>query len=259
MCRLFGIIANRPVDIQFSFFGADKPFVSLTRDNPHGWGIGWYENGVPKFFKEGKEDQRDYRFERVKSVNSKIIVSHVRHATNGAPTSENAHPFVYKNFVFAHNGGVDRIWILENLDNRFKKELNSQTDSEAYFLLIMQFLEKTHDMVDSIRSAVKVLKKSYYSGLNFILSNGNNLYAFRDASSNRNHYTLYFLKRCSKESGPYEHNSSTGQLIRSKSLWGEEAVLISSEKLTDDEKWEELKLGELLVVDSNLDIQRIVV
>lgn len=108
MCRLFGIIANRPVDMQFSFFEADVPFSSLTERDPDGWGLGWHENDVPKLFKEGKEDQRDYRFERVKSVIFKIIVSHMRLATGGASTSENAHPFVYKNFIFAHNGGVDR-------------------------------------------------------------------------------------------------------------------------------------------------------
>lgn len=48
MCRLLGVIANKPVDLEFSFLKADKPFRELGRTNPDGWGIGWYENGLAK-------------------------------------------------------------------------------------------------------------------------------------------------------------------------------------------------------------------
>lgn len=54
MCRLFGIIANREVDIEFSFHRADKPFKSFSEDNPDGWGIGYYsKEGEPRVFKQG--------------------------------------------------------------------------------------------------------------------------------------------------------------------------------------------------------------
>ncbi len=39
MCRLFGVIANKEVDMDFSFNLADKPFREFAKSNPHGWGI----------------------------------------------------------------------------------------------------------------------------------------------------------------------------------------------------------------------------
>lgn len=66
MCRLFGIIANREVDIEFSFHRADKPFKSFSENNPDGWGIGYYsKEGKPEVFKQGLLDvnySRDYNF-----------------------------------------------------------------------------------------------------------------------------------------------------------------------------------------------------
>jgi len=38
MCRLFGLTANKPVDVEFSLLEADKPFRNLGEKNPDGWG-----------------------------------------------------------------------------------------------------------------------------------------------------------------------------------------------------------------------------
>ncbi|MCX8058576.1 MAG: hypothetical protein N3A58_04085 [Spirochaetes bacterium] len=45
-------------------------------------------------------------------------------------------------------------------------------------------------------------------------------------------------------------------ILESKSKEGEEAVLICSEKLTD-ENWKEIKLGELIYIDEKLSINKI--
>lgn len=42
MCRLFGLVANKEVNIEFSFKKADKPFRELGIKNPDGWGKGYY-------------------------------------------------------------------------------------------------------------------------------------------------------------------------------------------------------------------------
>jgi len=258
MCRLFGVIANKPVDIEFSFFKADTPFKDFSKKNPDGWGIGWYENDGPKVFKEAFLDNKEYNFDKVKTVKSKIIISHVRLATRGNKTLKNTHPFVYENFIFAHNGSVDRENILAYLNPEFKEKIEGETDSEAYFMLIMQFMSETKNIIDSIQKAVKIIKKSTYSGLNFIMSDGNSLYAFRDAKVNKNYYSLYYLERKPSNYSSFEYMSEeTKQMIKSKLLLGEEAVLICSEPLTKGENWKPLELGELIMVDRNLKIKKL--
>lgn len=47
MCRLFGLVSNRPVEIHFSLAESRASIRDLSYCNPDGWGIGWYENGKP--------------------------------------------------------------------------------------------------------------------------------------------------------------------------------------------------------------------
>jgi predicted glutamine amidotransferase len=258
MCRLFGIIANREVDIQFSFFRADKPFKELIKQNWHGWGIGWYENGEAKIFKEASNQISNYNFDIVKSVRSKIIISHLRFATTGEKKKYNTHPFNYKNFIFAHNGMIDGEKVISHLNKDFKNNLKGETDSEVYFMLIMQFFEENEDIIDAIRNAVNVIKGYEYTGLNFLLSDGNNLYAFRDAKIRQDYYSLYYLKRTPSENKLFEYLSKeTLQMLQSKALLNEMAVLCSSEKLTKGENWNLINIGNLVVIDSNLNIEMI--
>jgi glutamine amidotransferase len=42
MCRLFGLYANKAVDVQFSFYEAEESIEKLSSRNPDGWGIAWY-------------------------------------------------------------------------------------------------------------------------------------------------------------------------------------------------------------------------
>jgi hypothetical protein len=49
MCRLLGLVANKPVDLEFSLV----KFKEFASWNPDGWRIGWYENKKAKIFKQG--------------------------------------------------------------------------------------------------------------------------------------------------------------------------------------------------------------
>jgi hypothetical protein len=70
--------------------------------------------------------------------------------------------------------------------------------------------------------------KKNYGGLNFLLSDGSNLYTFRYSSQHRDYYSLWLLKRKPSESGPLEFESQeTNALLHSKSLKGERAVLVA--------------------------------
>jgi len=255
MCRLFGIIANKEVDINYSFFKADrKSFKELSKEHPDGWGIGWFDDGIAKIFKQGAEDvnYEKYQFDKAKEIRSKIIISHVRKATQGDRSTKNAHPFKFKNWLFAHNGSVKRKPLLELLTNGYA-QLISDTDSEVYFHLIIQEIENAGEVVRGIKSAIKKVKNcGDYTGLNFIMSDGKNLYAYRDAAQNESYYSLDYLERDPQK--PFEAKSKeTKALLCSKALANEKAILVCSEKLSQED-WNEIDMGTLIIVNSNLKI-----
>jgi len=260
MCRLFGIIANKEVDIEFSFNLADKPFRELSYKHPDGWGIGYYIKGNAEIFKQGLEEfgnLKDYNFSIVKNIKSKIIISHVRKATHDNKSNINAHPFSFKNWIFAHNGSVNKECLLKHLEKNYKREIKGETDSEIYFLLLIQEIEKLKNPIDGIKNALEIIYKcENYTGLNFILSDGYTLYAYRDASFNENYYSLYYLRRDPTSSKTFEHLSkNTRQMLKSKLLLEEKAVLVCSEKLTE-ERWEEIPLKTLFIVNPNLRVRK---
>lgn len=64
----------------------------------------------------------------------KVLIGHNRHATTGAKTEVNAHPFKFDNIVGAHNGTLEHLSV-KDLHNY--KQVD--TDSEAIFATINKF------------------------------------------------------------------------------------------------------------------------
>lgn len=254
MCRLFGLTANKEVGVIFSMLQASNRFKNQGKANPHGWGFGWYEKEVPKVEKYGESAFFSNRFdERVKKIKSKIIIAHVRLATSGSSDSDsNAHPFIYNQWIFAHNGTVNKKKILKLLRDPYNQNFTSEPiDSEVYFRYLIQCIDEKGDKIEGIKTAVNEVVKSS-GGANFLLSDGLKFYAFRYGRE------LYFLER--DPLSPFSCSSNetyeTYALIESKKLANEKAILIATEKLTEDEKWKELLDGELLVINENLEIRR---
>lgn len=253
MCRLLGVVANKPVDLGFSLM----KFREYGKNNPSGWGIGWYEGDKAEVYKEKISAIDSKQFvPKAKGVTSKIIMAHVRYGTTGEPAERNSHPFKYneKKWLFAHNGGVNREQLLSLLSGGYLK-LEGETDSEVYFHWILQCIEE-HGTIDGIKMAVKEVKERPHSGLNFLLSDGEHLYAFRYYDGGGN-YSLYMLERDPSERGPFEYESDeTGAMLHSKALMGEKAVLVCSEKLTKED-WKEIPLGTMVVIGPDLSTKSI--
>ncbi len=247
MCRLFGLVANKKVSIIFSMLQASNNFKRQGMANPHGWGIGWYENEIPKIEKYGEDAFHSNRFDQlVREINSHIFLGHVRYATSGnANSDKNAHPFVYKKWIFAHNGTIDKARIESLLKAPYNKDFTSEPiDSEVYFRYVIQCVDQEGNVLQGIKKAVKEVIKDA-KGANFILSDGEKLFAFR---FNRD---LFWLLR--DPSGPLHVSSEeTNLLLEAKRLANEKAVLVASEKLTRGENWIKMSDGELLTVDKSL-------
>ena len=109
---------------------------------------------------------------------------------------------------------------------------------------------REHDL-DAVAGIRTALRRTEIDGgpRNFILTNLNTLYAFRDAAP----ATLYYLER--PEGRPLELRGQKVQTLHeSQGLATEQSVVVASEPLTDGE-WKEIPEGHLLVVPNGLECQ----
>jgi len=93
----------------------------------------------------------------------KMGIAHVRWATHGVPTKENAHPHTdCKNKIaVVHNGIIENYKELKDELIEKGHVFKSETDTEVIPHLIEKYMDKGNDLEDSVRLAVKNLKGSY--------------------------------------------------------------------------------------------------
>lgn len=93
----------------------------------------------------------------------KIGIAHVRWATHGVPTKENAHPHTdCKNKIaVVHNGIIENYKELKDELIEKGHVFKSETDTEVIPHLIEKYMDEGNDLEDSVRLAVKNLKGSY--------------------------------------------------------------------------------------------------
>jgi len=221
MCQLLGISANKEVDINFSL----KEFKYRGKQNPHGWGFAFFENGQWKINKKPSSlynqdiTQKQFKFK------SKIIIGHIRLASCGEKSHDNTHPFNIENWVFAHNGTVNDIKSFQL--EKYKPQ--GETDSEYAFCYLFEKIKANPDRIlEILKNESEKIKK--YGYFNFLMSDGEFLYAFGDNS-------LYYTQRKSPfrfaklKDVQYEVN-----LAEMKSP-EEQAIIIATESLSSNEKW----------------------
>ena len=253
MCRLFGLYANKLVNTYFSFFEAKRSFENLSREHSQGWGIAWFDGFKWDLYKEPQSlHESNEAKRRIKNIRGIIIISHVRRASQGEVKKENTHPWLYKDYVFAHNGDANREKLLNLLSENYK-DLEGETDSEVLFHLIVQEAENSGEFIEGVRRAIARINSNHidYSSLNFVASDGRKLYALRYAKRYFDYYTLYYLKRPREGLKIEKVSEKTAQLIKMKLVAGEKAIIVASEKLTEDE-WEEIPNKHMLIVNKDL-------
>jgi len=169
MCGIIGIASNKSV--------SSNILQSLKKLEYRGYdsaGIATISNG---FIDEKKCTGRVDNLEKIlfKNPSKGILgIGHVRWATHGIPSKENAHPHSSEDVSVVHNG------IIEN-SNELKKDLEnkgykfkSQTDTEVITFLLTDFL-KDYNIIEAINKTLKKLDGSFALGI--IFKNFSNLIA----------------------------------------------------------------------------------
>jgi predicted glutamine amidotransferase len=219
MCRVFGCVAAEPASIRHELIEAANPLIRQSEDHDSGWGMAVYEraDGLdPRCVRFPEAAFQDEGFLDATDLKGRIFNVHVRRATMGGLALENTHPFCLGSYSFGHNGTILRYPRL--LEHPAVTAPRGDTDSEAFFNFLMTTYDAS-DPIGSLRAAIRTtVDRSPFSGLNFLFSDGDRLFAYRLGL-----FELHWLHR-------------PGQL------------LVSSERLTD-EHWHTVQQDVLLVLD----------
>ena len=138
MARLFAFLANRP-DLVAA--GARREASVLTEtatravSGPLGWGVGFYQGGEVLLRRRPVDDREvvDVSF-AVAEARTDTLIGHIRRASVGALTTENAHPFRYRQWLFAHTGtvagiGAMRERLVDSIPQFLRRNVRGETDS----------------------------------------------------------------------------------------------------------------------------------
>jgi predicted glutamine amidotransferase len=225
MCRVFGCVAADPASIRTELIEAANPLIRQSEEHDSGWGMAVYEraDGLdPRCVRFAEAAFSDPDFVEATALRGRIFNVHVRRATMGGLAPENTHPFCLGSYSFGHNGTILRYPRL--LEHPTIAQPNGDTDSEAFFNFLMTIYDAS-DPIGSLRRAIRTtVERSPFSGLNFLFSDGDRLFAYRLGL-----FELHWLHR-------------PGQL------------LVASERVTD-EQWHTVQQDVLLVLDPD-DLQQ---
>ena len=239
--------------------------------NGDGFGIGWYVpelNYEPITFVSVNPAWSNRNLRNLApKIKTDCMVAHVRAASVGDVSESNCHPFQYKNILMAHNGGIEEFQkvkrkIREPLTDELYNWIKGQTDSEHIFALVLHNLFKNHQVVspdtvvDSFEKTFVTIKKLMSENeiteaayLNMVFTNGLFLVATRYVSDPKEEpLTLYH-----SEGSRYVVENGTTRLEAPQD--NDNAVLVVSEKLTDDKDWTMIPANHFVIVEQSLNVR----
>ncbi len=258
MCRLFGLHAGTDV-VTATFWLLDAPdsLSAQSRRNPDGTGLGVFDDhGRPEVRKQPIAAWQDTDFAtEAQELSGTTFVAHVRYATTGVHAAVNTHPFLQDGRVFAHNGVVEG---LDVLDARLRAVgtadlVLGQTDSERVFALITASVRARHgDVQAGLVDAMRWLAANVpIYAVNVLLSTATDIWALRYPEPNE----LYVLDRRRAAPDRALHLRTKRISAHSEHLKNNPSVVFASEPMDDDPQWRLIAPGELVHVDAALQVR----
>jgi len=239
--------------------------------NGDGFGVGWYVpelNYEPITFVSVNPAWSNRNLRNLApKIKTDCMLAHVRAASVGDVSESNCHPFQYKNILMAHNGGVEEFGkikrhIREPLTDELYNWIKGQTDSEHIFALLLDNLFKNYKTIspegvaESFEVTFRTLKKMMAdykiqepAYLNMVFTNGLFIVATRYVTDPKEEpLTLYH-----SEGSRYVVEDGNTRLEAPQD--NDNAVLVVSEKLTDDKDWTMIPANHLVIVEPSLNVR----
>jgi ergothioneine biosynthesis protein EgtC len=281
MCRFVAYV-GQPITLEMLVTLPRNSLINQSIDakefeerlNGDGFGIAWYAHDVselPALFKSvtpAWSNRNLHSLARV--VQSNTILAHVRAASPGMPVTEvNCHPFARGQFSFMHNGHIGDFKVLRRplrklLSDPSYDAVEGSTDSEHLFGLFLDRIDALKDLrrEESLSRALSQtvgqildLQGEYGTGdpsyLNIAVSDGQRIAAcrFTDGPA-EDALSLYY-----RTGRQYICEGGACRMIDSGS--GKATVIVSSERLSDDDGWKQVPVNHLVLVreDRTVDVQ----
>ncbi|MBK8172643.1 MAG: class II glutamine amidotransferase [Sandaracinaceae bacterium] len=273
MGRLLGYMANRADRLRDALYQERAAITQAPGTTPDGWGMGFYQGGEVLHKKRPQLSGEAANWEDIAGdVRSHCVIAHLRQATVGDFRAENTHPFRMRQWIFAHNGTVDRFAalrerLLEAMPDFVRRNVRGDTDSEHIFAAILSFL---HDeghidnsevddkpVLQAIRNAVALIDRlsgevgAKPGGLNFVLTNGRKMFALRRGAP------MAYVERQGLHD-PENQRTSNISLRETAEAAALRYVLIVSDGPTPPAGYATMEDQSILVVDRDLRVTKYV-
>lgn len=260
MCRLLGIRSQSPCSVRRSLLTAENALLVQSHEHPDGWGIGWWTERSPQpaVVRSPGAAFREAAFaSEAERVRSTAVIAHVRKASVGPVRLENAHPFCWGPWLFAHNGTVadfdrHRSAIEKEIDPDFAEVVVGDTDSARCFGIFLSRLARIADpggevtlpqvaqaLAETVEAVAAIADPGATtpSATTFLVGNGSLMLAYRRGRS------LFYstgdgAERTAAEGAPVER------------------LAIASEKISAAESWHEVPVDGMVGVDREMRIHR---
>jgi predicted glutamine amidotransferase len=239
------MLASEPIPARFWLLGASDSMIKQSYRHPDGTGLAHYVGQRPIVEKHPIAAHRNRHFvTKARQVRSHLFVAHVRQATQGRPSLENTQPFADDSLVFAHNGNIYGFEKLPLPLGPFRGD----TDSERYFALLCHHIRKASDTLSGIRTAIKqILEKCTHTSLNFILADGDFLYALRLPQTEDLYVRRLEFEEDFRGLSSYGTRMECGERCR--------AILFASEEIDLAASWRKLEPGTIAVARPDLRLE----
>jgi predicted glutamine amidotransferase len=235
MCRLFASISKADPDLQYRK-RALEAFFALSNEHKDGWGIGRWADRRTEVVKEpvAAHESPRVKEESTKSVGP-VLIAHIRWASIGRNSLANTHPFNYGKWIYGHNGTLDfKGKLVSRMKPEYLQRIQGDTDSEVLFHWLLQNMDE-HGEEQGMSSALGEayrLRGTGTTALNFVLSDGDRLFALNAPFTRFDHYGMSYLLRES-----------------------ENELIVCSQPLLGAEGWKRFPRDSLLVVGRNLELR----
>ena len=165
-------------------------FVALSSIHCDGWGVATIEHEAEKAYlvRAAEMAQASTRFDSaIANTLTDGGLLHLRWATKGLPVSENnAHPFVYKDYSFIHNGSINPPSSLDPfISPKYAGLIQGETDSERYFYMVLSKIDE-YGFIDGVKRAAELIIGSCdFSSINAMIMNESTLIAVAEYHPDR--------------------------------------------------------------------------